>query len=806
VISVRVLRPTAVLLAAVVSLGSLANRAWSQGIYPPAPSTAVQAAQEFDARKLAIVRVNACGRENDYTTFLNEVRAGNFDRQGEELTAIVTAKIAHWYMSLGACEYTYWESGMAQPPPFVQTFPPCARRDVLSLLELNYEAFTLITYTVDRPCLKRQINAALRDYRRHHQLGSSELPCYPFSKLNETEGEYDVNVREILRAVYLGRGWPEWWGERVIEPETYDHVMRELLTVRGSPGPESYSVLYDCGNREEETGSPQEYADRQDWIDRAMGSLGKAGEYLAKRAAFLLPLLWPFIGPYLGVGGLGAAVPLSVPLPIAATAAAVTPATVLDPFTFARIPETENHLLMIETSRYLTNQAMLEELGPTYPNADVIREQQNEVKEWLLARLQSIAKDDFQEYNSRAYQRYSINAIANLHDFAFDSEIEQAARIVLDQASAKFAVGSNRARRFAPFRRRSDADGTSADASLRRATRDLYNYRQGADHQVASFLVLAGQTQLFPNGTLPLDGIGNLVNPATSWYRLPPAIMELAVEGVPYTYQQRIHHVGVELYVHALTYVLSAGGIQSPSANTLYLMGEDSGRGVAVPTILIPTAGGRTLDEVIRFDGRGTMHDRRDNLCVTAGFACGINLVIPDFLKDCKEGFSIPGERWTFINTARCAGLAGGPHFYLAAYERDCAWDDEVCKEGGVLNFGFFEIQEALAATPAGDPVYDTFKNGRNLALNWPALKSRGSYTMNNGTVIQFDILGSQEDTGGIVSINGIGREPVKNWPGSNGPVISWGADGLTTVTNPATGKSVVLDFRNVSAPTWTPQ
>jgi len=796
--SARVLRPPALLLAVIVSLGPLADRAWPQAIYPPAPSTAVQAEQAFDARKLAIVRVNACGRENDYTTFLNEIRAGNFDNQGEGLTAIVTAKIAHWYMSLGDCEYTYWESGVAEPPPFVQTFPPCARRDVLPFA--TEVVFTRITYTVDRPCLKRQINAALRDYRRHHQLGSSDLPCYPFSLLKKTEGEYDVNVREILRAVYLGRGWPGWRGEQVIEPGTYDHVMRELLTVRGSPGPESYSVLYDCGNREEETGSPQEYADRQDWIDRAMGSLGKAGEYLAKRAAFLLPLLWPFLGPHLGVGGLGAAVPLSVPLPFTAAAAA----TVLDPFPFARIPETENHLLMIETSRYLTNQAMLEELGPTYPNADVIRQQQNEVREWLLARLQSIATHDFQEYNSRAYQRYSINAIANLLDFAFDSEIQRAARIVLDQASAKFAVGSNRARRFAPFRRRSDADGTSPDAKLRRATRDLHNYVQGADHQVARFLVLAGQTQLFPNGALPLGGIGDLVNPATSWYRLPPAIMELAVEGVPFAYQQRIHHVGAELYVHAPTYVLSAGGIQSPSANTLYLMGEDSDRGVAVPTILIPTAGGRTLDEVIRFDGRGTMHDRRDNLCVTAGFACGINLVIPDFFKDCKERFSVPGQRWTFINTARCAGLAGGPHLYLAAYERDCAWDDEVCEKGGVFNVGFFEIQEALSATPSNDPVYENFKMGRNLALSWPALKSRGTYTMNNGTVIQFDILGSKEDTGGVVSINGIGREPVKNWPGSSGPVISWGADGMTTVTNPATGKGVVLDFRNVSAPTWT--
>ena len=99
--------------------------------------------------------------------------------------------------------------------------------------------------------------------------------------------------------------------------------------------------------------------------------------------------------------------------------------------TAARVPETENHLLMIETSRYLTNQAMLGELGPNYPNADVIREQQEEVKNWLLARLQSIAKNDFQEYNSRAYQRYSINAIATstLPRWQFDVQLGAGWRI-----------------------------------------------------------------------------------------------------------------------------------------------------------------------------------------------------------------------------------------------------------------------------------------------------------------------------------------------------------------------------------------
>ena len=79
------------------------------------------------------------------------------------------------------------------------------------------------------------------------------------------------------------------------------------------------------------------------------------------------------------------------------------------------------------------------------------------MRDWLIRRLQDIAANDFQEYNSRPYSRYSLNAVLNLCDFAKgagDDDLALAARIVLDLSAAKFAATSNRGRRIVPFRRR----------------------------------------------------------------------------------------------------------------------------------------------------------------------------------------------------------------------------------------------------------------------------------------------------------------------------------------------------------------
>ncbi len=78
------------------------------------------------------------------------------------------------------------------------------------------------------------------------------------------------------------------------------------------------------------------------------------------------------------------------------------------------IPETENHLLMIESSRYLVNQ-LLHDRSPHDPR---FNNAANGLSGWLLGYRQIIARHDFLEFNSRSYARLSLHALYNLHEFA----------------------------------------------------------------------------------------------------------------------------------------------------------------------------------------------------------------------------------------------------------------------------------------------------------------------------------------------------------------------------------------------------
>ena len=118
--------------------------------------------------------------------------------------------------------------------------------------------------------------------------------------------------------------------------------------------------------------------------------------------------------------------------------------------TFANIdtPETENHLLMIESSRYLVNQLKFDRTGDAKFNNTG-----NRLRGWLLGYMQRIAKHDFLEFNSRPYARLALHPLFNLHEFARDEDIRTAAQILLDYTMMKFAISSNRCRRVSPFRR-----------------------------------------------------------------------------------------------------------------------------------------------------------------------------------------------------------------------------------------------------------------------------------------------------------------------------------------------------------------
>jgi hypothetical protein len=117
-------------------------------------------------------------------------------------------------------------------------------------------------------------------------------------------------------------------------------------------------------------------------------------------------------------------------------------------------PETENHLLMIESSRYLINQLKHEEQlkhgetpDPKFDN------KANGLQAWLLGFMQTFLRHDFLEFNSRPYQRLALHPMLNLYEFARDPAMKRAAQMVLDYVMMKFALSSSRGRRVPPFRR-----------------------------------------------------------------------------------------------------------------------------------------------------------------------------------------------------------------------------------------------------------------------------------------------------------------------------------------------------------------
>jgi hypothetical protein len=124
---------------------------------------------------------------------------------------------------------------------------------------------------------------------------------------------------------------------------------------------------------------------------------------------------------------------------------------------FKRIGETENHVLMINTARYLSNQLMYQRNpDPKYDNRRNRPDGGFSCTELILALLRNILRDDFSEYNAKNYQNETRYALLNLCSYAYDYEVRLAARMVLDYVSAHIAVSSNDLRRMVPFRRRGE--------------------------------------------------------------------------------------------------------------------------------------------------------------------------------------------------------------------------------------------------------------------------------------------------------------------------------------------------------------
>jgi hypothetical protein len=774
-------------------------------------------ANTFDGRALAVISYYWCGDEVEFGALQTELKRENYDHQGESVTPILDTKIEMWYAG--------------------KSCPAIASPAIL----------------------RAQINDTLALYSKHDQMGTSGDPCLPAvgalsapfkggtKVLVESHGEYDVDMREIVRALYMGSRKTRV-GLMALDEATRQNIISKLLIAKGPPGREDYSLIYDCGDRENSTGSAQDYVDSQSWLKRAGDSLDDVGDYLLKRWLFLLALY--FLGPFES-SAYHALFPTTAAMDVAIPPQLALATTILDPFSFARIPETENHLLNRETTRYLTNREMIAELPPDYPGLDILLEQQSETHDWLLHRLQRIAKQEFDEYNGRPYARYSLSAITNLYDFTGrnvltdkidDSEIHTAARIILDFQTAKAALGSSRARRYAPFRRLAENDGYDPAHPL---TRNLYNHCSGADHEVTRLLVLAGQTQLAgappppppgtepspydscadPNhyGTTVLAANTEWVTPAVSTYRLEDPIMDLAVSR-PASFQ-KIHHAGVEIYSSSPSFLLTGGGIHSPPADHTYGIGSESG--AALPIVLIPTDGGLTLDELIRIEGSGgSGTSRDDNACIADGFACGLNIQIPQLYLDCKDPSPADGftYQWMFINSARCPGLGAAHPFFIAIAQWTCPGpggggpgfpppdkSKTACALLEVYDAPYMltgiDFIDAILAPTMNEFIFQEFRQSRISAFPSPDSfspnKFVGTYHTFSGHTILFVIPSDQAASGGIYSFDG-NLPPIGDWPLAEGQVINSSGDGLIRIGSPASGKQITLDFRSWNSPQWS--
>src|SRR5262249_59614680 len=100
----------------------------------------------------------------------------------------------------------------------------------------------------------------------------------------------------------------------------------------------------------------------------------------------------------------------AVPSAAAQAAAAATIASVA--VNEINVPETENHRLMIESSRYLKNQIILKEQAQ-HANAGKLQAEQDEVKVWLLRYMGEIMRRDFAEYIARPYQPATLVRLLN---------------------------------------------------------------------------------------------------------------------------------------------------------------------------------------------------------------------------------------------------------------------------------------------------------------------------------------------------------------------------------------------------------
>ena len=849
----------------------------------PLPTDGNSAVATFSQRKATYVKYLACGQENKFLSRAIDPTT-NFVGGGElDMLDTVTAKL-QWLKEggLDPCIGTFnvmYNTGtdldFYNNPNFrdystfrkleAATFDPAGSSSCWvsfdpSIFKVDFpkppNPFVTVTISVTPDCLKEQISFVLTKVQEGDAYpGTDKLPCnIETDPTRVVRGDWDLRMKQLIRILYLDSNGSAASGPSILasmpapsgSPDDHnlrEYVQNELITVDGGPSRDSYSLLA-CGDNEKDTGSPQDREDENNSSSDFWDSVGDIFSWFLRRLLLILALLGAaaLISFVTGLTGLAVAV-------IAAIGIAVILAA-------GQIPETENHRLMIESTRFLNNQLIIQNLGPG--NASGISSGQNDVKAWLLNKFQDIAKNDFIEYNARPYHGLSLQALRNLADFSTDPDVRNGAQMLLEYSAAKFALGSNQGRRLVPFRRHFaavdciDGNPCGGDVGLTKnnAPAEIFNdFVQLGDVGVSAGLLYNGQTQQLPFHSVstaepaapyggspgaPLGSVfggalSDAISPATSQFQPNPLIADLAIrKDVPYL--QRIHHYGYEIYSSSPSALITAGGIETDHAYHFMIgplpistpkdQADNLGAGVPTTVILTGDPNGvpgngqtseMTLDSFISFRGTRKTEDSSetftDNLCVWRNFACGTNLWMPNFLVVQLDHNPLSGPHWYFLDSSRFANK-NWPKFFIVFY-LICPGD--TCNKlatKDAANAGFLEVVDNSSDTLASFEA-KVIQNNQPASLGnlgqgcLTGGDCHGHYHTVSGHDLELELRGHQDDSEktGITSVDGVAEKDLDNWNFAEGDIISSQGDGVITISNPRLGSQLILDFSDGSHP-----
>jgi len=509
-----------------------------------------------------------------------------------------------------------------------------------------------------------------------------------------------------------------------------------------------------------------------------------------------------------------------------------------------RIGETENHILMIHTARYLCNQLLYQrDHSPDHDNRrNEVRDDDNRkiapsCTELMLGLLRNILRDDFSEYNAKPYQEETRAALLNLYSFAYDHEVRLAARMVLDYISAHIAVSSNDLRRMVPFRRRNENGGE--DNHFHRTDQlgdnsgfmgvGLLDWAAGADPMTEHFAIQAGNVRAFggPGFSWGLPGDGTEATmEALSDYRLPPSIHDLFINDGHRRFFQRLHRTArsdevensrncdnMEIYAGSSSYLITAGGapatyaIDPGPASIISPSKVAQQLGVAMTTSFMPTTrsglAAQFAGDLIQFstfsqqgaaffvpfDGSAA------NYGVAPDFACGHKVYLPQWCLDAIKDSERFGN-FSFVNKE---SESEGPGFYLAIYRS-----------------GEFALMEAFDTWLHPGLSYDQFRQNvvnRNSGLESLRSNVEAQYTTQNGNTLHFVIWNLSErgpTTGAaILKIDYVPSTDPADYADRlgdagnrtdkflNGSILNSPAEAVVEITNPFLGTKITMDMQD---------